>query len=143
LCWGPACGAQIKNVQHAECLMSRFILVALDGYMRDKCTELQRGGLVIQCARSKTEPGGGGGGGGDGGGGEDGVSALSADGLRAHKLGRWAEASTVVSAGVNVWAFDVDVVLLEVPDLAAGPAKCCPPRHPTHCAPSFLEKGII
>ena len=39
------------------------------------------------------------------------MSALSADGLRAHKLGRWAEAYTVVSAGVNVWAFDVDVVL--------------------------------
>jgi hypothetical protein len=116
--------AQIKNVQQRDCFMSRFVFVALDGFMYKHCQELAKGGIKIRCARStatsrESEEE------------EDDDRELSPDALAAHMSTRWAEIASIVTRDTNAWAFDVDVAILDVPPLAeamameGSPATCC------------------
>jgi hypothetical protein len=108
----PLFSAQIKNVQREDCFMSRYVLVALDGFMKEYCEELARDGVKIRCARSTRDLGMVGEEADDGGDRE-----LSGQALATHLSGRWNDVDALVSAGINAWAFDVDVAMLGVPSL--------------------------
>jgi hypothetical protein len=112
----PLFRAQIRNVQHRDCFMSRFVFVALDGSMYKHCMELAKNGIRIRCARSTTTAGS------TAADEEEDDRALSPDALAAHRSSRWKDVSHIISQGVNVWAFDVDVSILEVPPFAEAMA---------------------
>ena len=105
----PLLGSQIRNVQHEECLMSRFVIVALDLRVKDHCELLKHGGLQVHCALALVSP--------------PMLPRTTGDANAAmtramnHHAERWQAISALVSSGTNVWAFDADVAVLQLPPL--------------------------